>query len=34
LDVVTVDRRTFLTALAGTPGSRTVAEDHARDHYR
>ena len=24
----------FLTALAGTPGLRTVAEGHARDHYR
>jgi MFS family permease len=34
VDVVTVDRRTFLTALAGTPDSRTVAEGHARDHYR
>ena len=34
LEVVTVDRRTFLTALAGTPDSRTVAEDHARDRYR
>ena len=34
VQLVTIDRHTFLTALAGTPDSRTIADDHARDHYR
>jgi hypothetical protein len=34
VDLVTVDRQTFLTALAGAPRSEAVAIDYARDHYR
>ena len=34
VELVTVDRHTFLTALAGVPASRTIADDYARDHYR
>ena len=34
VELVTVDRDTFLTALAGTPRSRTIADTYARDHYR
>jgi MFS family permease len=34
VELVTVDRHTFLTALAGTPRSRDIADDYARDHYR
>jgi hypothetical protein len=34
VELVTVDRQTFLTALAGVPTSRTIADEHARDHYR
>jgi len=31
---LTVDRRTFLTALAGTPRACTAGEEHARERYR
>jgi hypothetical protein len=34
VDLVTVDRVTFLTALAGAPRFRNIADDYARDHYR
>ena len=34
VSLLTVDRRTFLTALAGTPRAITAADDYARDHYR
>ncbi len=34
VELLTVDRMTFLTALAGTPRSVTVADDYARSHYR
>ena len=34
VSLLTVDRRTFLTALAGTPRAVTAADDYARDHYR
>jgi hypothetical protein len=34
VELVTVDRQTFLTALAGVSTSRTIADEHARDHYR
>jgi MFS family permease len=34
VSLLTVDRRTFLTALAGTPRAITTADDYARDHYR
>ena len=32
--VLTVDRDSFVTALAGTPSSRAVADEHARSLYR
>lgn len=34
VQLVTIDRHTFLTALAGTPASLTIADDYAHDHYR
>ena len=34
VEVVTVDRHTFLTAVVGTPRSLGLADDHARQHYR
>ena len=34
VELVTIDRRTFLTALAGTTSSRMLADAHAREHYR
>ena len=34
VEVVTIDRTTFLTALLGAASSRTLAEEHARRHYR
>lgn len=34
VELVTIDRHTFLTALAGASRARTVADDYARDHYR
>jgi MFS family permease len=34
VSLLTVDRRTFLTALAGTPRAAAAADDYARDHYR
>jgi CRP-like cAMP-binding protein len=34
VELVTVDRDTFLTALVATPRSRTIADAYARDHYR
>lgn len=34
VQLVTIDQHTFLTALAGASMSRTVADAHARDHYR
>lgn len=34
VQLVTIDRQTFLTALTGTSASMTVATDYARDHYR
>lgn len=34
VSLLTVDRRTFLTALAGTPRAITAADEYARDHYR
>jgi CRP-like cAMP-binding protein len=34
VDLLSLDRTTFLTALVGTPQSQTVATDYARDHYR
>jgi MFS family permease len=34
VSLVTVDRHTFLTALAGVPKSLDIADDYARDHYR
>lgn len=34
VSLLTVDRRTFLTALAGTPRAVTAADEYARDHYR
>jgi CRP-like cAMP-binding protein len=34
VELVTVDRHTFLTAVVGTPRSVGVADDYAREHYR
>jgi hypothetical protein len=34
VELVTIDRHTFLTALAGMSSSRMLAESHAREHYR
>jgi MFS family permease len=34
LTLLTVDRTTFLTALAGAPRSRSAVDDHARVNYR
>ena len=34
VEVVTVDRHTFLTAVVGTPRSLGLADDYAREHYR
>jgi CRP-like cAMP-binding protein len=34
VSLLTVDRRTFLTALAGTPRAVAAADDYAHDHYR
>ena len=34
VSLLTVDRRTFLTALAGTPRAIAAADDYARDYYR
>ncbi len=34
VDLLTVDRQTFLTALAGAPRSQALATEHAREHYR
>ena len=34
VDLLSLDRETFLTALLGAPRSQTVAADYARDHYR
>jgi hypothetical protein len=34
VDLVTIDRQTFLTALAGMASSRMLADEHAREHYR
>ena len=34
VDLLSLDRETFLTALLGAPTSQTVAADYARDHYR
>ena len=34
VETVTLDRQTFLTALAGAPRTRALADDHAHDHYR
>jgi MFS family permease len=33
VEAVMIDRQTFLTALASAPKSRSIADDHARDHY-
>jgi MFS family permease len=34
VDLLTVDRQTFLTALAGAPRSQALVSEHAREHYR
>jgi hypothetical protein len=34
VSLLTVDRRTFLTALANRPRAVTAADDYAKDHYR
>lgn len=34
VQLVTIDRQTFLTALTGTSTSMAVVTDYARDHYR
>jgi hypothetical protein len=34
VELVTIDRHTFLTALSGRASSRMLADEHAREHYR
>ena len=34
VDLLSLDRETFLTALLGAPRAQAVAADYARDHYR
>ncbi len=34
VDLLSLDRETFLTALLGAPRSQAVAAEYAREHYR
>jgi hypothetical protein len=34
VDLLALDRTTFLTALGGAPRSQTIATEYAREHYR